>query len=461
MKRIFAMIVGVILSLSCDVASAQVPWPDDAQWISILKDGLPLQDDIGDAQGSRNVVSDPTHPVAYLYNDLTYLFFRIRLDDDPAGGGGKGFLEPFGWGMELDTDLDLSDYEWLVMVDGLSKTENVSLQENSVQRKLGDPGDRTESTPFTYTPIESYARILPADTQFNGDPDYFLDWYIPYANLKSVSGLTDDSPIRVVWGSSSSATSLSEHGADLVEGSDLYTMASDYMIPLGTTATTGTVMFVAGLDGAGDVTAIVAGDMVFVKVTDADQNHNTLSRQTVNVTLTTSSGDTETITLTETGDDAGVFTGYILSACGPAASDGILQVVSGSIAVTYTDAVDADGNTYQPRTDAAAVLSPDLSLEKTVDKGKARPGDTLVYTVVYQNVGSNDAHNIVIVDAVPTFTTYVSGSSTGGDTREYSHDGGVTFDASDTQPVTHVRWVINGPLAPAGVDSVRLEVTID
>ena len=463
MKRTITVITGMTILLSYGVASSQITWPDDAQWHAILKNGVYLQDDLGDARDSRNVVSDATHPAAYLYNDLTYLFFRIRLDDDPSGTGGQGALKAFGWGMEIDADLDLNDYEWLVMVDGIAKTENIALEENSVQGSLGDPGDRTESTPFTYTPIESYLRILPADTQFNGDQDYFLDWYIPYADLKSVSGLTDDSPIRVVWGSSTSATSLTERGADLVGGSDLYTMASDFITPLGTVSTTGTVMFVAGLDGAGDVTAITAGDTVFVKVTDGDQNYNSLSKQTVPVTFIATGGDLETITLTETGNDTGVFTGYILSASatGPVVSDGILQVVSGSISVTYTDVVDADGNTYQPRTDLATALAPELSLVKSADKTEAPPSDTLVYTIAYQNIGDTEAYEIVIVDAIPTFTTYVPGSTTGGDTRQYSHDSGGSFDASDALPVTHIRWTVDGPLAPTAGSSVGFRVTID
>ena len=110
MRRIIAIIAAVVCFLSGEIAYPQVPWPEDAQWLPILKDGLFIQDDNTDSQGNRNLVSDSTHAAAYLYNDLTYLFFRMRLDADPFGGGGKGFLDPFGWGMELDTDLDLSDY---------------------------------------------------------------------------------------------------------------------------------------------------------------------------------------------------------------------------------------------------------------------------------------------------------------------------------------------------------------
>ena len=62
------------------------------------------------------------------------------------------------------------------------------------------------------------------------------------------------------------------------------------------------------------VTVYHKGDPVFVRLTDFDQNLDSLNAETVLVTINVSAtGDTELLRLTETGPDTGVFTGYIQS----------------------------------------------------------------------------------------------------------------------------------------------------
>jgi uncharacterized repeat protein (TIGR01451 family) len=58
------------------------------------------------------------------------------------------------------------------------------------------------------------------------------------------------------------------------------------------------------------------------------------------------------------------------------------------------------------------VKTPALNLIKNVIKvhGTAKPGDTLEYSVQYQNLGSGYANSVIITDLVPTNTTYVPGS---------------------------------------------------
>jgi len=84
-------------------------WPASGEWVPVYKGGIYLQDPNGDASGSRNVVSDTNNPAAYIFNDGIYIYFRLRLDKDPAGSGGQGLLQPYGWGVELDTNLNSSN----------------------------------------------------------------------------------------------------------------------------------------------------------------------------------------------------------------------------------------------------------------------------------------------------------------------------------------------------------------
>jgi len=58
---------------------------------------------------------------------------------------------------------------------------------------------------------------------------------------------------------------------------------------------------------------------------------------------------------------------------------------------------------------------PNLSTStKTVTRPTAQPGDSLLYTIVLNNTGTATAANVSLTDVIPPYTTYVSGSVTGG-----------------------------------------------
>jgi uncharacterized repeat protein (TIGR01451 family) len=438
-SRLIFLIISIIV-FSLLLSDFAYAWPTTGQWIPVYKNGVFLQDPNGDANGARNVVSDSTHPAAFIFNDGTYLYFRLRLDQDPSGQGGQGLLKSFGWGVELDTNLNPGNYEWLIMVDGIAQTEVIQLWQNTVQGTLGDVSDKPEILQATITVSGNY-QISAADTSINGDTDYFLDWRFPYATFKQASGLSDYSPIRLFFGSSSSGNDLTSSGGDLVGGSDLYTGLTDYITPLGTTPATGTVKFVADLAGNGDVIQITAGDTIYIRVNDADVNYNNTTLQTVQVTLTAVSGDTAVVTLTETGVNTGIFTASIPSQSGaPVAGDGILQVTPGTtVSVEYIDRIDASLNLNQIRADSLYVISlaPAISLVKSADHSTAPPGAEIIYTVYFHNSGVGAASNLIITDMVPVNTTYVTGSlRIGNATSTYAAGTTILTDAADTDAGT-------------------------
>ncbi len=387
-------------------------WPTTSQWIPILKDGAYLQDDNTDTQGSRNVVSGPGYSAAFMYNDGTYIYFRLRLDNDPSGTGGQGFLEPYGWGVLIDTNLNYADYEWMFMVDGISKTEVIDLWHNTVQGTPGSPSDSAEILAYSI-PVNGNYQVIPADTSFNGDADYFLDWRFPYDVFKQYTGLTDTSPMRMFFGTSNSSNSLS---ADLVGASDLYSGFSDYVTPYGAKPTTGTVRFVADAAGNGDVTEQCIGNTIYVRVDDGDQNYNSTAVNVVEITLSVPNGDTETLTLLETGANTGVFTGYIALTYGDAVpEDGTFRAAVGStVTATYIDAIDASILLNQPRTDTLVVCGPVITLTKTVVPSVSPAGGTITYTIKIDNTaGTDDAHITEIHDTLPTGFSYISGTTSG------------------------------------------------
>jgi len=57
------------------------------------------------------------------------------------------------------------------------------------------------------------------------------------------------------------------------------------------------------------------------------------------------------------------------------------------------------------------VLDATLKLVKTVDNTSAMPGSILTYTVTYTNQGTQPLKNLVVNDAVPAFTTFVSAAA--------------------------------------------------
>lgn len=324
-------------------------WPTAGQWFPILRNSLYLQDPIGDASGSRDVVGDNTYPAAFMFNDGTYVYFRLRLNADPTGSGGQGLLQPFGWGVLFDTNLNYANYEWMIMVDGIAQTEIIELWQNTVQGTPGSPTDPSEILVYSI-PVSGNIQISLANTSFSGNPDYFIDWRLPYNILQQYLGLTDTSPLRMFFGTSNNANSLS---ADLVGVSDLYTGFTDSVTPFGTRPTTGIIRFVADIAGNGDVTQEYIGNTLYIRVDDSDRNTNPTALNSIQVTLSVPGGDSETITLIETGVNTGIFTGSILLTYGPATSgNGIFTAEVGStITATYIDAIDANLLLNQIRTD--------------------------------------------------------------------------------------------------------------
>lgn len=89
-----------------------------------------------------------------------------------------------------------------------------------------------------------------------------------------------------------------------------------------------------------DVTGTVhAGEPLFLRLLDADQNRDPAVRDTIDLRVTSASGDSELLRLTETGPDTGEFVGYIAtSAAAAVAGDCVLQVVRNeTLSVAYTD----------------------------------------------------------------------------------------------------------------------------
>ncbi|MCK4341238.1 MAG: trypsin-like peptidase domain-containing protein, partial [Phycisphaerae bacterium] len=108
-------------------------------------------------------------------------------------------------------------------------------------------------------------------------------------------------------------------------------------------------------------------DTVAIEVRDGDL----LGQGSQNVVVTTTGGDSETVTLTETGPTSGIFQGTIPTATGTVVTeDGTLQIAdSETITVTYIDLDDGQGNYNVVVTDTATIdcVPPQILNVQTTD----------------------------------------------------------------------------------------------
>jgi len=129
------------------------------------------------------------------------------------------------------------------------------------------------------------------------------------------------------------------------------------------------------------------------------------------------------------------------------ATTGIISgtpTVARTFAVTLT-ATNAAG-TSAPFTLTITIKgTPSVVLTKSADKTTAISGAVITYTIQYQNTGGGDATNLVIKDVIPTGTTLVTGSITGGGTLSGST----------------ISWTIGTVTAGAAAQSVSFKVTVN
>jgi len=413
---------GLILSCIVLTPSSAFSWPLDYEWTTVLSDGLPIVDAGTDDNGSRNIVGTTEYPAAFIYNDGTYLYFRLRLDSDPSAPqptpGDE--LDSFGWGVEINIDSELGTYEWLVMVEGIGD-EYVELQQNTYT----DPNNYNDFGELSEVTVSSYPVVLGSNVRIiyttpnvgkKGPGDYFIDWKIPLSDLTSSApgfpSFTEETLFNLAFGSSSNTHSLNTD----IAGAGGFSDPIDFS---GNTPVDGVVYFVTDLTGTTTTTSAYASDYIYVMVSDADRNDYPTSLETLEVTLTTSTGDSLEVTLTETGIDTGVFTGQAPSAYNATANtaDLMLQVISGST-------VDASYTEYTAPAVTATRVAPQLTVQnpltvaKTVSPATALPGSAVTYTVTITNHAQGAAAVTDIVDTLPASFSYVAGSTAGLTTND-------------------------------------------
>ncbi len=107
------------------------------------------------------------------------------------------------------------------------------------------------------------------------------------------------------------------------------------------TNTPGQVMFVTGPASSAEAPNYQTNTSSFIRVTDPDPNRNPSVAETFTVVVTSPTGDSETVTVTETGPNTGIFVATLpTSTTASAVNSGTIQVLAGqTLTVSYVDPV--------------------------------------------------------------------------------------------------------------------------
>lgn len=111
-----------------------------------------------------------------------------------------------------------------------------------------------------------------------------------------------------------------------------------------------------------------------------------------------------------------------------------------------------------------------------VAAGTVVPGERVIYTITFENIGDEPAENVVITNPISGELTYVDGSAFGpGADIRFSVDGGQTFAnrdeltvtedgvtrSADTEDFTHIRWVMQQELAAGAQGLARFSAVLE
>jgi uncharacterized repeat protein (TIGR01451 family) len=84
--------------------------------------------------------------------------------------------------------------------------------------------------------------------------------------------------------------------------------------------------------------------------------------------------------------------------------------------------------------------APDVSIEKQIPNGTARPGGVFAYHMRYMNWGNGDAENTIVTDTLPTYTTYADDTS--GFTPDIGSNGVITWNFGTLPPNTDRSFMV-------------------
>jgi len=91
---------------------------------------------------------------------------------------------------------------------------------------------------------------------------------------------------------------------------------------------------------------------------------------------------------------------------------GTVTSTAGSPVSVTIKAINTDGTTMATlKLTIVNAPKPNIVLTKTATPASVKSGDTITYTITYQNTGTGDASNVVVTDVLPAGTTFLGSLS--------------------------------------------------
>lgn len=208
-------------------------YPSDSQYvpISITVSGVtqPVFDVVGDeSPSSTDIVGNATFPAAFFAYDGANVYFRLRLNTDPRNNQLSGFRN-FSWGVLIRTTSPPGFYDYMFNVNGLNSTLNIWQNTQQVFNSWNDPAEvLVVSQPISNF---NFARVLPANSSFGGDPDFFLDWFLPATTFFNAIGINPTTQISTIFYSSANANNYNKDSLRTSEGFSFLASQSDPLSP--------------------------------------------------------------------------------------------------------------------------------------------------------------------------------------------------------------------------------------
>ena len=164
-------------------AHAQAPDFDAVAWTPLA---CQADEPAGDESPSAvDLVGDASHRAAYFAHDASYLYFRYRVDGDPAGSGG---FQSYAWNTLMQVPSgNPFQYQYELSLDGKSDTvevwANTSASNIDFSPLFNDPAETNLFTTPAATLSLARHGVANDGSTFGGNTDYFVDVAFPVTAL--------------------------------------------------------------------------------------------------------------------------------------------------------------------------------------------------------------------------------------------------------------------------------------
>ena len=133
--------------------------------------------------GATSFAGDHVNAPAFYAYDADYLYFRYRMDSNPSSG--TSFAQYVWTALMQVSSGDRFQYQYQLSLNGKSDTieiwQNTNATDVDFAPLFHDESDvRLFTAPFA---TGSLARVVPANTSFNGGADWFVDFAFPVSTL--------------------------------------------------------------------------------------------------------------------------------------------------------------------------------------------------------------------------------------------------------------------------------------